>query len=557
MKLVQNPIIGADMPDPDLLRVGDTYYMVSTTMFYMPGGPILRSRDLCRWEIVSYIFETLEDDEAYHLQNGKNAYGKGQWATSLAHHNGRFYACFVSWDEGKTYLYSSDDIEKSGWERIEIPEVFHDMSFLFWKDRAYLVYGNGEIGIVELEPDLSGLRQGGLRRLLFKAPADGMRLRCEGCRAVVRDGMIYLLFIDWPQQGLRRVVCYRSGQPEGPYECRVLLHDDGGMAGHGVAQGTLIQGEDGEWYGMFFQDRGAVGRIPYLMPVVWEEGWPVPGTEEETGSGSDAIQKDGKRIAPVRWEMPEQPGEIKSGETQSGGTQTEEDREAHTPECAAHRENAEGKQHENVGYPVCGSDSFARGEDSLPLFWQWNHNPDPSCWSLTRRPGWLRLTAGQPADSLLRARNTLTQRTMEPGCVCEVTLDVSGMKEGDYAGLCALQGRYGQIGAAVRGGRTWIRTVIRSQNEERASDREEWLGFDGTKLFLRVIFDYRDGVDLASFYWKSETEGSWQKLGETLPMIYTLDVFVGYRIGLFCYSPEKTGGYADFREFTMRDIGES
>ena len=79
---VRNPIIGADMPDPDLLRVGDTYYMVSTTMFYTPGAPILRSKDLCHWEIVSYVFETLEDNGIYRLENGRNAYGKGQWATS-------------------------------------------------------------------------------------------------------------------------------------------------------------------------------------------------------------------------------------------------------------------------------------------------------------------------------------------------------------------------------------------------------------------------------------------------------------------------------------------
>ena len=92
---IKNPIIGADMPDPDLLRVGDVYYMVSTTMFYMPGAPILRSKDLYHWAIVSYVFETIEDNEIYRLDNGKNAYGKGQWATSLAAYRDRFYACFV------------------------------------------------------------------------------------------------------------------------------------------------------------------------------------------------------------------------------------------------------------------------------------------------------------------------------------------------------------------------------------------------------------------------------------------------------------------------------
>lgn len=110
---IRNPIIGADMPDPDLLHIGDTYYMVSTTMFYVPGAPVLKSKDLCHWEIVSYIFNVLEDNEIYRLENGRNAYGKGQWATSLTRYQDRFYACFVSHDCGKTYIFSSDNIEKA------------------------------------------------------------------------------------------------------------------------------------------------------------------------------------------------------------------------------------------------------------------------------------------------------------------------------------------------------------------------------------------------------------------------------------------------------------
>ena len=116
MKIV-NPIIRADMPDTDLLRVKDTYYMVSTTMFYIPGAPILKSKDLCHWEIVSYIFDILEDNEIYRLENGQNAYGNGQWATSLTIYKGRYYACFASNDGRKTYIFSTDDIEKSNWER--------------------------------------------------------------------------------------------------------------------------------------------------------------------------------------------------------------------------------------------------------------------------------------------------------------------------------------------------------------------------------------------------------------------------------------------------------
>ncbi len=93
---------------------------------------------------------------------------------------------------------------------MEINEVFHDMSFLFWENVPYLVYGNGDIRIVELKRDLSGVQEGGLHRLLLQTAAEGMMLRCEGCRAIVRNGYIYLLFIDWPKGGRRREVCYRS-----------------------------------------------------------------------------------------------------------------------------------------------------------------------------------------------------------------------------------------------------------------------------------------------------------------------------------------------------------
>ena len=141
---VVNPIIRADMPDPDLLRVGDTFYMVSTTMFYTLGAPILKSKDLCHWEMVSYVFDILEENERYRLENGRNAYGKGQWATSLARYKGRYYACFVSHDSGKTYIFSSEDIEKSGRKSARCSMIcpsFSGKGVAFW----YMGTGKSEL----------------------------------------------------------------------------------------------------------------------------------------------------------------------------------------------------------------------------------------------------------------------------------------------------------------------------------------------------------------------------------------------------------------------------
>ncbi len=495
---IKNPIIKADMPDPDIIRVGDTYYMVSTTMFYTPGAPILKSKDLCNWEIISYVFDIIEDNEIYRLENGNHAYGKGQWATSLAYYNGRFYACFACNAMGKTYIYSTDDIYKSGWDRVVIDEILHDMSFVFWKDKPYLIYGNGDIYIVELKKDLSGIEEKGLRRLLFKTPTEGISLRCEGCRALIRNGYIYLLFIDWPIDGRRRVVCYRSRQLERPYESRLLLDDDFGFEGHGVAQGTLIESEDGDWYGMFFQDRGASGRIPYLLPADWEDDWPVIGING--------------RI-PESFETPFKPYDASD---------------------------------------IVSSDSFNHKENKLHLNWQWNHNPINDCWSFTERPGYLRLTTGHIATNLMDARNTLTQRTMEDGSICDVILDTSGMKEGDYAGLCALQGRYGQIGVTISDGKKMIET--RQKKKDGTILTKETV-LDQDEVHLRIVFDYRSRKDEATFFYSLDGQ-EWIQQGEVLPMVFTLDLFVGYRIGIYNYGTKQVGGYADFKDFKLEVLHE-
>jgi len=492
---VNNPVLSADMPDPDVLRVGDVYYMVSTTMYFMPGGEILKSRDLVHWEPVSHIFETIEDNDTYQLKNGKHAYGKGQWATSLTYYNGQFYACFVCWDQNRTYIYHTDDIEKSFWERFVIEEVFHDMSFLFWEGKPYLVYGNGEIFAAELAEDLSGLKPGGLRAPLFSTPKEGMNLRCEGCRAYVRNGYIYLCFIDIPSMsvgsGQRREICYRSRALLGPYENRVVMDDDMGRERRGVAQGPLIETADGTWYAMLFQDRGAVGRIPCLMPMRWENDWPVIGIEGKV---------------PLSFEI-------------SG---------------AAGRSGA-----------MSVSDDFARGENTLPIQWQWNHNPMNDCWSLQENPGHLRLTTGQLATGLMDARNTLTQRTEEPFSSYSAELSVTGLKPGDYAGLAAFQSTYGQLGIRFGAeGKELVQILRVSRTEFSETARP----FEGDRVFLRIDFNYEDATDKADFYVSADGQ-NWERFGETLQMKYTLDVFTGYRIALFNYATQEAGGFADFADF--------
>lgn len=187
-----NPVIFADVPDMDLIRTGDVYYMVSTTMHLSPGCPIMRSYDLVNWEIVNYVYNTLGDADNLALRNGENNYGKGQWAATLRYNDGIYYAGFLSYATGKTYIYYTDDIENGRWDRFEFDKSFHDMSLLFDDGKAYIIYGGGQIWCVEPEKDLSVVKPETKRKLIDDA---GLVPGClaEGAHAYKING--YYIFL--------------------------------------------------------------------------------------------------------------------------------------------------------------------------------------------------------------------------------------------------------------------------------------------------------------------------------------------------------------------------
>ena len=271
-----NPMIWADYPDPDIIRVGEYYYMVTTTMHVMPGGPIMRSRDLIHWETISYLFDGLHDTPAYDLIGGTK-YGQGQWATSLRYHNGRFYALFVTNGVPGTWIYTTDD-PNQGWHlHAHLKGFYHDASLFFDDDgHVYIFSGSGSVDITELTPDLKTEKEDGFRRHLEVQDEEDNGL-LEGSRVVKKDGYYYLLMISWPRTG-RRQLAYRSSSLTGDWEKRVILKSTFGGFPF-VGQGTIVDGPDGEWYGIIFQDRGGVGRILTLSPVRWLDGWPMIGDE--------------------------------------------------------------------------------------------------------------------------------------------------------------------------------------------------------------------------------------------------------------------------------------
>lgn len=494
---IENPILWSDYPDPDLIRVGDAYYMVSTTMFFMPGGPILKSYDLVHWELVSYIFDRIEGYDTVGA-----GYGRGQWATSLRTYNGRFFAFFTCLDLKKSFLYSTDDLEKSNWTRIDFEGMYHDASLLFDGKGAYLIYqpgGAGDVRLVEWEADMSGFRPG-TDRFLLSPPSEGMALRCEGCRALYKDGWYYLFFIDIPRGGIRREWCYRARSIDGPYETRLIADSRCDCRNVGVAQGMVVDTPEGDWYMILFGDCGAVGRIPFLFPVSWEEDWPVIGAGE------------GMKLT---YDVPLVP------------------------------------RGENV---LVHGDSFDHTENRLQKFWQWNHNPEDGKWSFTSRPGWLRLTAS-PAEGLMDAKNTLTQRTCGPQCEFTVELDAAGLAPGARAGLAALQWDCALAGVeALEDGA--YRLFVAKRNvpgrmEPPAPQADVFTApLSGAHVFLKAAFDFRDVPDTRDTvqFSYSEDGNTWLPAGERQNLSFNLRYFVGTRAALYCYG----AGSADFRRFTAR-----
>ena len=226
-----------------MIRVGDTYYMSSTTMHMAPGVPIMKSKDLVNWELVSYCYDILADVDALNLNNGKNAYGSGTWASCIRYHNNMYYVTTFAGTTGKTYIYTTKDIEKGPWKAISFNPSYHDHSVFFDDDdRIYIIWGGGKLHIAELKPDLSGIKEGTERVFIENASApsgDNVGLPAEGSQLFKVNGKYYLFNITWPKGGMRTVVIHRADNINGPWEGRVALQDKG------VAQGGLIDTPDG------------------------------------------------------------------------------------------------------------------------------------------------------------------------------------------------------------------------------------------------------------------------------------------------------------------------
>ncbi|MBR5277287.1 MAG: family 43 glycosylhydrolase [Bacteroidaceae bacterium] len=474
-----NPVIFGDFPDPDVIRVGDTYYMISTTMHIFPGATILQSKDLVHWEYCYNPLESIEKSEAYNLENGKQRYGHGQWATALQYNKGIYYILFTTLDEG-SYLLTSDNI-KGPWNKRKLATGYYDCGVLFDGDDIYVAHGIDNIRIAKVDKHFNKIEERVVAKQSVKPGLEGSRL--------YKIGDYYYIYATYGGVPAYQTI-FRSKNIFGPYEEKFLLDD------RNIHQGALINTEGGEWWTMLFADRGAYGRMPYLLPVEWKDGWP-------------AIQVNSDKSEIYR-----------------------------KPSLKEYRNNG-----------LVTNDNFRHYD--MGLQWGWNHNSDNSRWSLTERPGYLRLYTASVTDNLYSARNTLTQRILgyhhSDGLTYgTIAMDISKMKDGDIAGLAVMQDPSAFIAVKQVGRKRYI---MHSTLSLRKNDKTESMGerIKATTLYLRIVTDYSSSK--ARFYYSTDNT-TYKEFGAEFTMRYDLSVFTGNKFAIFNYATKGLGGHIDVDWFS-------
>lgn len=514
-----NPLFYDEFSDPDILRVGDDYYLAGTTMHAVPGLVILHSKDLVNWENLSYCFDRFDfNDDAFSLKNGKEVYGQGIWAPCIRYANGQFYI-FSNINGKGLQCYTSKDI-KGPWVHHNMKGKIYDLGVLFDDDgKIYAIHQYGEVHCTELKPDMSGPVEGTDRVIIPNGSGVG-----EGHHMYKINGMYYLISTDYRPNG--RTICSRSKSIWGPYEQCTMTADEtfgyhpvgitkwkgripndgdnisigpedvNATAAGNIHQGGIVQTQKGDWYALLMMDFHSVGRTVTLAPVTWKDGWPILGLAGNLGR------------APRTWTKPD-----------IAGTSDIKPRA-----------------------PYDRSEDF--NGKVLGRVWQWNHNPEDAKWAL--KGGRLRLNT-MPADQLLWARNSLTQRVIGPRSTMTVELYVKGMKDGDVAGLGNINIPDSWIGvvksALPKGGSLRLQAFEQLKNDTTSIE----LPANTQKIWLRLNGDYDNNV---AHYEYSLDGKEFKQLGGDMKLSYQLTTFQGSRAALFAFNHKgKEGGYAEFDNF--------
>ncbi len=504
-----NPLFYDEFSDPDLIRVGDDYYLTGTTMHTMPGLPILHSKDLVNWRLLGYACARLDLGPEFRLEEGGEIYGQGIWAPSFRHHHGTFHL-FTNVNRRRTQLFRATN-PAGPWTRTDMNVSLHDLSVLFDDDgKVYVIWGYQDLRFAQLTDDLLDLVPGTERVLIERSAGMG-----EGVHFYKIDGKYYITSAWFA--GRMRMPCARADKPEGPYEVNPAISTDEDFGLHegyrlrnrsfpfdvippntldggrmSLHQGGVVSTPTGEWWGFSMMDYNSVGRLTCLSPVTWTNGWPyygLPGNLTRT---------------PRTWVKP------------------------------------------NTGHRSPPSAPCQRNDDfsgpQLGNVWQWNHVPDDTKWSLSERRGFLRLHSLAARDFWV-ARNTLTQRGIGPESSPTVEMDGSGMRPGDVAGLALLNLPYAWIGMRCQTNGLVLEQYNQLTGETRRAPLETH------RVFLRARCNFL--TESATFSYSTDGK-TFVPLGGEFTMVFQLKTFQGVRYSLFSYSQSSAaGGYADFDNFVV------
>jgi beta-xylosidase len=503
-----NPLFYDEFSDPDMIRVGDDYYLTGTTMHTMPGLPVLHSKDLVNWDFVSYAVNRLDLGPSFRLEDNKNIYGQGIWAPCFRYHNGKYYI-FSNVNRFSTQLFTATD-PKGPWVQTAMKKGFHDLSVLFDDDgKVYVVWGYDEIHLGELNEDLTDTKPGTEQVIVPKGSGAG-----EGSHFYKINGKYYITNTNYDPVCYQ--VCLRANNPRDPYEITVMSAKEsfGISTGWRLAgersgppfklappvenflgptpmhQGGIVQVQSGEWWGWSMMDGNSIGRLVCLSPVTWQDEWPyfgLPGNLTRS---------------PQTWVKP------------------------------------------NTGFTATPHAPYRRSDDfsstDLQPVWQWNHVPVDAKWSLKARKGYLRLHS-LPATDFWNAKNTLTQRAVGPESIVTAEAELNGLKTGDISGLALLNMPYAWLGVT----RKTDGFEIQQYNQQTAKLVTAKL--NGTHIWLRANCNFETEKALFSY----SIDGiNYTPLGDEYIMIFQLQTFQGVRYSLFNYNTLNTaGGYADFNSF--------
>lgn len=491
----KNPVLFADYSDPDIIRHNDDFYMVASSFNCMPGIPVLHSKDLINWKIISYVYEKLPLEKF-----DKPVHGEGCWAPSIRFHNGLFYVYFCTPHEG---LFMATAKAPSGpWQLHHIVkvEMWEDPCPL-WDDdgNAYLVRSKLRGGILylhKMSPDGKQLLDNGT--IIFQ---DANQPTIEGPKFLKKDGYYYIFApAGGVTEGWQTVL--RSKNIYGPYEIKNVLHQ-GNTNINGPHQGGIVQLESGRWWFIHFQDRGPYGRITHLQPVEWTDGWPLMGVD---------INNDGIGEPVPEYEKPDVGGIFPIT----------------TPQT---------------------SDEFS--DTKLALQWQWHANPKKEWYSLAANSGHLRLYAVKNLSqngNFWFVPNLLLQKFPAPSFSAVTKITARPDLFGEKSGLVIMGGEWGYL--AMSKTETGFQVAMFKGMYDRGNDATELIeaiDVNDSTCYFKVSVS--ENAECTFSY--SLTGEDFKPIGK--PFTAKKDLWIGAKVGLFNINPNiaDSRGFADFDFFQI------